>query len=174
MFKSSMRLLVFGLLALLAAGCITGSRSVAVTAVMNTTGQEMILPDLGSQVPAIQLEFAGTTVSGLQSEYLWLKPDGTGGGGANLAPHPLGFPGTLTARVGQSIHIVTTPIQLLPTLVIMEFDRRGVPAASSVLHPEAEVTDYPLANSGPYILQVTAQWSIQNYVTYLFALDVKP
>jgi hypothetical protein len=169
-FSMTKALIHLSWIALLMTGCMSvRSNSVAI-------GPGGITSDLdASALPTIHLQFAGATLQGLQSAFFWEAPDGRSSFGAqNLVPNPPNYPSTLVAQVGQTVDIVVTSANFPPAIVITELDTQGIPISSSVLQPSASRTPYSLITHGQYILQVTAQWSSQNFVTFLFKVDIEP
>jgi hypothetical protein len=166
-FSLTKALIHLSWIALLMTGCMrVRSNSIAIG-----TGGIISEPAL----PAIHLQFAGASLQGLQSAFFWEAPDGRSSFGAqNLVPNPPNYPNTLVAQVGQTVDIVVTSANFPPAIVVTELDTKGIPITSSVLQPSASRTPYALITHGKYILQVTAQWSSQNYVTFLFKVDIAP
>jgi hypothetical protein len=156
--------------ALLLTGCMTvrsASVSVGSDGTISTSGA----PGL----PTIQLQFSGVTIPGLESAFFWEAPDGKSSyGGQNLIPKPPDYPDTLSAKVGQSVDIVVASADIPSTLIVTELDDQGGPITASVLQPEADGTPFLLTTHGQYFLQVTARWSVHNFVTFVFQVDSAP
>jgi hypothetical protein len=167
MFKTLIRLT---LLTLLLVGCMSNQSNT-----VSVSPDGVISRSNAPALPVIYLEFAGTTIHGLGSAYYWIASDGKSGSGAqNLVPNPPNYPSKLVAQVGQTVDIVVTSATVPPAIVVAEIDAQGIPISSSAVKPSSSRTPYSLNLKGQYILQVTAQWSWQNYVTYLFEVDIAP
>ena len=167
MFKT---LTIFSFIALLIMGC-TGQRStpVALSTEINISNTE------ASSMPTIRIESSGSSVQGLESGMSsWVDANGMGGGGGAPPENPPTFPGVLDVKAGESLEIVVTATSLVPALVVTELDMFGVPTVSSVLKPTTSTIPYSPNAVGHFVLQVTAQASWQQYVTYLFEVNVTP
>ena len=105
----------------------------------------------------------------------WVDANGLrGSGGGDPIANPPTFPGILDVQAGQSLEIVVTPNSLVPVLIVTELNMLGVPTVSSVLKPTTSATPYAPKAVGHFVLQVTVQQSWQQYVTYLFEVNVAP
>jgi hypothetical protein len=168
MSKILLRLTLFSLLALFTAGCWVFGLGGAVPA--QPGGPPPGIPPTPG-IPQIHLEHSGTSLTGAQSFYTWAANNGSSMGGGS-AP---GLPGTvLTLPAGSTVNVVVTLASPPAALWILELDSNGTPTKSSALTPAANVIPYTLAApSGSLKLQVTAEWTYQNQVTYVFDLDVK-
>jgi hypothetical protein len=149
-------------------GC-TGLRSTPVTPAPEAEASQAE----ASSIPTVHLESSGSSVQGLEIASSWFDANGLGGGGAAPMPYPPIFPGVLDVQAGQGIEIVVTANSPVPALIVTELNMLGIPIVSSVLKPETGATPYSPIEGGHFVLQVTVQQSWQQYVTYLFELNVK-
>ena len=95
-------------------------------------------------------------------------------GGSSSGSWPPHLPGTLTVPAATSIDIVVSHSPPPAAMWIVEIDSAGVPTSSTALTPTTTTIPYTLSTGGSLILQVMAQWTYQNYVVYLFSLEVGP
>jgi hypothetical protein len=167
-------LALFGLLAL---GCGAISTSVQVTTIAVGPGTPIPPinipvvppnPQPAPMLPVIQLEYAGTRVTGRETQYLWQagSSQGAGGGGAITAP--------LTLPFGAGLDIVVTHPTQPALLVVIELDANDVPVYTTTLTPTALTTAYTPTRAGQYDLQVLAQWTADTIVIARFAVAVTP
>jgi hypothetical protein len=166
MFKT---LTTLGLMALLIMGC-TGPRSTPVTPASEAEASQVE----ASSIPTVHLESSGSSVQGLEIASSWVDAAGLGGGGATPMANPLTFPGVLDVQAGQSIAIVVTADSPVSALLVTELTMDGVPMVSSVLKPTTSATLYSPTAVVHFVLQVTAQQSWQQNMTYLFEVNVTP
>lgn len=152
---------------------ITGCTSLHSSPVTPSPNAEASRPQ-ASSIPTVHLESAGSTVQGLETVSQWVEPNGmSGSGGMTPLANPPAFPGEIDVKAGQSLEIVVTANSLVPSLVVTELDMLGVPTISSVLKPTTSATPYLPHAVGHFVLQVTVQQSWQQYMTYLFEVNVK-
>ena len=166
MFKT---LTTLSLMALLIMGC-TGLRSTPVTPALEAETSQAV----ASSIPTVHLESSGSSVQGLEIASSWVDTIGLGGGGAAPMANPPIFPGVLDVQASQSIAIVVTADFPFPALIVTEITMDGVPMVSSVLKPTTSTTPYEPIAVDHFVLQVTVQKSWQQYVTYLFEVNVSP
>jgi len=127
----------------------------------------------GPDLPALHLEAGGETIPGLLSAFSWTDAQaGTTIGGENLIPDPPGFPAILSAQQDQTIEIVMPGSLEIPILTITERDADARPIRTVVLKPEDRRHSYVLDSERLVFLDVTAQWSNLDYVTYRFRVDL--
>lgn len=158
------------LLALALVGCL---RSQSMTVGLDSEG-EIVLGE-GLALPAIHLESDGQTIEGSLSSFSWASEDGSSvWGGEHLIPEPPAFPGELRAGVGQSVDLVVTPAARVPILTITELDDQERLIRRLVLQPEANRYTYLLYSERLALLELTAQWSVQDFITYRFAVKIQP
>jgi hypothetical protein len=125
--------------------------------------------------PKIILQISGSQVDGVKTWSRWNSSiSGNGISGGFPLPSKESYPGTLSTQAGQSIEIVVAYSDPPAVLWVIELDSSGVPMASSALTHTTSSTPYVLANSGQYVLQVTAQWAYGNIGTYVFDLNIQP
>jgi len=156
-------------LVLLMVGCTKNSRSLTIT--LGEDGITTSIPDL----PVIQLEADGKTIKGLESAFYWVSSDGESEYGAeNLIPNPPDYPDRLAARVGQGVDIVVLSTNFPSAIVVVEADVQGTPINSTELNPTSDRTPYSLVSEYQHYLQVTAQWSQREFVTYFFEVEIVP
>jgi len=123
-------------------------------------------------IPQIQLEYGGTSVTGVESYYNWQTNNMSMSGGGGVAP---GSANTrLTVPAGHSVNIVISLAPPPAVLWVAELDSQGAPTKTAALTPASPMTPYPLTLPGNYKLQVMAEWTYQQQVTYIFDLDVTP
>ena|SRR5271157_1586448 len=126
-----------------------------------------------SSIPTVHLESGGLSVQGLETVSQWVDINGTsGGGGCDPLENPPTFPGVLDVQSGHSIEIIVTANSTVTALLVTELDMLGVPTVSSLLKPATSTTPYSPHAVGHFVLQVTAQQSWQQYMTYLFEVNV--
>ncbi len=167
MFKE---LVPLSLIALL----ITGCTSLHSSPFVPSLGAEASRAE-ASSIPTVHLESAGSVVQGLETVSQWVESNGmSGSGGMTPLANPPAFPGELDVKAGQNLEIVVTANSPVPSLVVTELDMLGVPTISSVLKPTIRATPYLPYAVGHFVLQVTAQHSWQQYMTYLFEVNVTP
>jgi hypothetical protein len=168
MFKA---LTPLSFIALLIMGC-TGLRSTPAALLPGARASSAA----ASSISTVHLESSGSSVQGLEVGMdQWVDANGLGGsgGGAPIANPPT-FPGVLAVQAGQSLEIVVTPNSLVPVLIVTELNMLGVPMVSSVLKPTTSATPYSPKAVGHFVLQITVQQGWQQYVTYLFEVNVVP
>lgn len=168
MLKTLSRIALVSLLTLLVSGCWI--LRLPINAPPAPQGPPPRMPPT-PQVPEIHLEYAGSSVSGVDSYFNWKTSNSSFGGGGIRTGTP---GGTLTLLAGASLDIVVTLASPPAVLWVAELDGHGVPAKSTALTPTSNTTAYTPSTTGKYKLQVTAEWTYQNYVTYLFELDARP
>jgi len=171
MLKTLSRLMLVGLLSLL----LTGGWvfpwpfvRVAPTIVPPRGG-----PPPTPVLPILRLEYAGSAVSGGQQSFSWA----TGSSGmwvSGSGPWPPHLRETLAVPAGASVDIVVGHSSPPAAIWVVELDSAGIPKASTALTPTSSTVSYTLSTSGSLVLQVMAQWTYQNYVVYLFSLEVGP
>ena len=168
MLKTLFRLALIGLAALIVSGCWV--LPLRVKSAPAPPGPPRNMPPTPS-VPEIHLEYAGSQVTGVDSYFNWKTGNSSfGGGGAQT-----GTPGgTLTLQTGASFDIVITHSAPPAALWVAELDNGGVPVHSIALTRVSSATAYTPSATGKYKLQVTAEWTYQNYVTSIFEMDVRP
>lgn len=168
MLKTLSRLALISLSALLVGGCWL--LPIPAKSAPAPPGLPRNMPPTPS-VPEIHLEYAGGRVTGVDSYFTWKTGNSSFGGGGVQTGTP---GGTLTLQTGASLDIVITHSAPPAALWIAELDPGGVPVKSAALTPASNVNAYTPGTTGKYKLQVTAEWTYQNYVTYVFELDVRP
>ena len=170
MLKTLARFLLITLLPLLTTGCWVFGFGFARAVPVQPGGPPPGVPPT-PVIPQIRLEYGGQSVTGVQSFYNWQASSGSALGGGSSAP---GQPGTrLTAPAGASVNIVVALSAPPAVLWVAELDPNGAPIKAAAITPTSNTVPYPLDTPGQYLLQVTAEWTYQNQVTYIFELDVK-
>jgi hypothetical protein len=166
------------MLALAALGCGVVSTSVRITAIAVGPGTPIppinvpsVLPGNPAPTPAlpvIQLDYAGTRVMSREMKYQWQSAGGSplGGSGSNTP--------SLKMPLGASLEIVVTHPALPALLMVSELDTNGAPRNATTFVPTAPVMSYTPTQSGVYELQVFAQWTADDFVVALFAVEVTP
>ncbi len=174
MLKTLSRLALIGLLSLFLAGCGTFPWRVVRLAptVVPPRGPAPIVPPT-PVLPILRLEYAGNAMAGERQSFNWTS-GGSGMGGSSSGSWPPHLPGTLTVPAGTNIDIVVSHSTPPAAMWVVEIDSAGVPTSSTALAPTTTAIPYTLSTGGSIVLQVMAQWTYQNYVTYLFAVEVKP
>jgi hypothetical protein len=124
-------------------------------------------------LPIMRLEYAGSAMTGVQQNFSWVTGNSSvaGSGRGSWPPY---LPDTLTVPARAGVDIVVGYSTPPAALWVVELDSTGVPQASTALTPTSTAVSYTVTTSGGVFLQVMAQWTYQNYVTYMFSLDVKP
>jgi len=121
-------------------------------------------------IPQIHLEYGGSTFVGRENYFAWSLPNGAMQGSGAVAP---GFGNTLLqVPAGAAINIVIGPGAPPAVVWVAELDASGVPSRPVLLASPSTVTVFTLSTTGQYQLQVTAEWTYQNQVTYIFDVNV--
>lgn len=170
MLRTLARLALISLFSLLTTGCWVFGFGVA-GAVPLRQGPPPNAPPT-PVIPQIRLEYAGNSVTGTESFYTWHTGNMSMSGGGGVAPGSANAP--LTAPAGASLNIVVGPSAPPAALWVAELDSAGAPIKTAAFTPPSNVTAYTLTTSGKYKLQVMAEWTYQQQVTYIFELDVTP
>jgi hypothetical protein len=170
MLKAFARITLVSLLALLTSGCFVFGFGVGRAVRVTMVAPRSISPT--PQIPLIQLQYGGQSVIGIQHFYQWNTPNLSASGGGGLPPP--GSSTRLSLPLGSELDILISPSSPPAALWVAELDGSGIPTQTTVLTPTSNVTPYKPSTSGKYRLQVTAEWTYENFVTYIFELEVQP